>query len=352
VRESDYITKLDEKILITGSGGFIGSKLVATLLEYGFTNLWCFVRPSTNLRALNENVDALHGGRIRIFEGNLISFEDCKRATEGASVIFHLAAVAEKTFPGCYINSVITTKNLLESVRENGHLKRFVNVSSIVVYSDKEIGSCKLLDEKIGMEKEPSLRFEAYTYGKVKQDELVLEYAKKFDIPYVIVRPGDVYGPGKRKISGRVGIDTFGIFLHLGGQNQIPLTYVDNCAEAIVMVGIKKGVDGEIFNIVDDNLPTSKTFLKMYKREVNYFKSIYIPYRLLYFLCYLWEKYSVWSRGQLPPAFNRKRCVANWKGIGYSNRKIKEMLGWKPRVDLEEGLARYFAYMREGGEDN
>src|SRR5205807_994577 len=83
-----------------------------------------------------------------------------------------------------------------------------------------------------------------YCYAKVKQDELVTDYGKKFGIPYVIVRPGSVYGPGKEQITGRVGIGTFGVFLHLGGSNTIPLTYVDNCVDAIVLAGLKKGVEG------------------------------------------------------------------------------------------------------------
>ena len=51
-----------------------------------------------------------------------------------------------------------------------------------------------------------------------------------------------------------MGIDTFGFFIHLGGSNQLPLTDVDNCAEAVVLAGLKPGVDGEIFNVVDDDL--------------------------------------------------------------------------------------------------
>jgi len=67
--------------------------------------------------------------------------------------------------------------------------------------------------------------------------------------------------PGVRqRITPRVGIDTFGTFLHLGGANQIPLTYVDNCAEAMVLAGIAPGIDGEVFNIVDDDLPSSGLF--------------------------------------------------------------------------------------------
>jgi len=209
-----------------------------------------------------------------------------------------------------------------------------------------------MLDETCEMDGEPALRHEAYVFGKVKQDELLLDYARRFNLPYVIVRPGEVFGPGKRKISGRVGIDTFGIFLHLGGGNQVPLTYVDNCAEVIVLAGVKKGINSEVFNVVDDNLPSSRKFLRMYKQKVGHFRSVYVPYRISYFLCYLWEKYSTWSNGQVPPVFNRRSCVADWKRVGYSNRKIKEELGWKPRVPMDEALRRYFEYMKRSGREN
>ena len=51
---SDYIISQDQRILVTGSNGFIGSKVVENLLEYGFANLRCFVRPSSNLGRLKN----------------------------------------------------------------------------------------------------------------------------------------------------------------------------------------------------------------------------------------------------------------------------------------------------------
>ena len=344
MEKNDFLIDYDDPILITGAAGFIGSRVVGVLLNYGFTNLRCLVRGSSNLTGLNKTVSSSNRNQIQLIKGNLLSREDCEKATEDISVVFHLAAGTEKTFPGCYMNSVVATRNLLDSVLENGSLKRFVNVSSIAVYSNRDKGG--VLDETCQMDADPVLRHEAYVYGKVKQDELVLDYARRFDLPVVIMRPGEVFGPGKRKISGRVGIDTFGIFLHLGGRNQIPLTYVDNCAEAIFLAGVKKGVDGGVFNIVDDDLPTSRKFLRMYKKKVGRFRSLYIPYRMSYFLCYLWERYSTWSNGQLPPVFNRKSCIADWKGVKYSNRKIREKLGWTPKIPMNEALNRYFDYMK------
>jgi nucleoside-diphosphate-sugar epimerase len=205
-----------------------------------------------------------------------------------------------------------------------------------------------MLDESCPVETRPELRGEAYCFAKLKQDEIVTEYGKKFGIPCVIVRPGYVYGPGNEAITGRVGIGTFGVFLHLGGTNAIPFTYVDNCADAIALVGLQRGTDGEVFNIVDDDLPSSRKFLRLYKRQVRRFKSIYVPHILSYALCYGWERYSAWSEGQLPPAFNRKRWHANWRKTQYSNAKLKG-IGWIPKVPTAEGLRCYFEACRNGG---
>ncbi len=351
--ENKNIINYSDRILITGSNGFIGSRVIEKLVNYGFTELHCFVRPSSNLKALEEIINrSKNNAHIRVFEGNLLRREDCMEATQKVSLVFHLAAGMEKTFAGCYMNSVVTTRNLLDSILENVELKRFINISSLAVYSNAENNGRGILDEKSEIDPRPDLRYEAYAYGKVKQEELLLDYGRRFGIPYVIVRPGDVFGPGKRKISGKIGIDSFGIYLQLGGRNQIPLTYVDNCAEAIVLAGLRKGIDGEIFNIIDDNLPTGSQFLKMYKKNVKKIHSLYLPYRVTYFLSYLWERYAEWSQGQIPPVFNRRRCVAHWKKVKYSNSEIKEQLGWKPKIEMKEALQRYFTFLKSNGNEN
>ena len=127
----------------------------------------------------------------------------------------------------------------------------------------------------------------------------------------------------------------------------MPFTYVDNCAEAILLAGLKPGVDGEVFNVVDDDLPSSRRFLRLYKQNVRRFTSIYLPRAVSHALCYLWEKYSDWSEGQLPPVFNRRKWRALWKKTRYSNEKLKARLGWTPKVPMAEGLRRYFQSCRE-----
>jgi nucleoside-diphosphate-sugar epimerase len=275
-------------------------------------------------------------------QGNLLSRMDCMRAAKDVEVVFHLAAGVEKTFPGCFMNCVVTTRNLLDAVVTSGSLRRFVNISSFAVYSNWNLARGDMLDETCGLETRPVERAEAYAFAKLKQDELVLAYARNCGLPFVIVRPGAVYGPGNRQITARVGIDPFGVFFHLGGTNRVPLTYVDNCADAIVLAGLTPAVDGEVFNIVDDDLPTSRQVLRTYKRLGNQCRSVYVPYWGFYAFCWLWERYSRWSKGQLPPVFNRRRCATYWKGNEYCNQKAKDRLGWNPTVSYEEGTGRLF----------
>jgi len=344
---AEFAIGKDDLVLVTGATGFIGKRLVRTLLGRGFRNLRCFARPSSDVGALFE--DSGEGSSVEVFTGNLLSREDCLAATKGAKVIFHLAAgTAEKSFAGAYLNSVVTTRNLLEAARTHGCLCKIVTISSFVVYTNSGKRG-RLLDEYCPIEAHPDKRGDAYCYAKVRQDEFVAAYCDRAGIPYVIVRPGYVYGPGKVAITGRVGIDTFGFFLHLGGSNPVPFTYIDNCAEAIMLAGLKKESDGQVFNVVDNALPSSRKFLRQYKRHVKRFRSIYVPHFLSYLLCYAWERYSVWSEGQLPPAFNRLKWHVFWKKTRYSNKKLKVLLGWSPKVSIAEGLSRYFEACRSGG---
>jgi len=339
----------EEPILVTGSTGFLGTRVVANLLERGFRNIRCFTRPSSDLRKLEDLVSQHEGSGIEVVRGNLLSTADCDKAVQDVAVIYHLAAgTGEKSYPDAFMNSVVTTRNLLDATLRHGALQRLVNISSFAVYTNRKKPRRKVLDELCPVETEPAIRGEAYCYAKAKQDELVIEYGAKHTIPYVIVRPGVVYGPGSRGISGRVGSAAFGIFLHLGGSNLVPLTYVDNCADAIVLAGLTKEIDGEVLNVVDDDLPTSRQFLRLYKKQVGSFASVPVPRTASYALCALWGWYSRWSKGQLPPVFNRHAWHAYWKGSRYVNTKAKRLLGWTPTVTTEEGLRRYFESCRLG----
>ena len=335
--------------LVTGASGFIGVRVVDSLLKRGCRNIRCFVRPSSDVASLKDLCAQYSASSVQIISGNLLSREDCAAAAKDAGVVFHLVTGRGKSFPGCFQNSVVTTRNLLDAMVAQPTKARLVNVSTFAVHSNMNLKWGGLLDESCEIESNLEERYDAYVYAKLKQDELVAEYRQKYGLPCVTVRPSIVFGPGKKAIPGAVGIDTFGFFLHIGGGNRLPLTYVDNCADAIVLAGLTEGIEGQIFNVVDDDLPTSRYFLRRYKREVRRFRSVAVPYPLFYLFCSQWERYARSSQGQLPPVFNRRFCAFMWKRHRFSNQKLKERLGWKPEVAMNDALQRYFAYQKNGG---
>jgi nucleoside-diphosphate-sugar epimerase len=337
----------DSPVLVTGSKGFVGNVVVRTLLESGFTNIRCFARTSVDNDSLFTAARAYPQARLQVVTGNLLSPEDCQRAAQDCVLVYHLAAGTGKSFPGCVLDSAVATRNLLDAVVGGGTLRRFVNVSSFSVYSNYALGRGAVLDESCPVEREYNRRFDAYAYGKLKQDDVVMGYGSKYAVPYTILRPGIVFGPGRRSsILGRSGVDTFGFFMHVTGRYPVPLTYVDNCARAIVMAGLAEGVEGEVFNVVDDDLPTSTALVRLVKRRLAPFFSVRVPYPMFFLFCCGWERYARWSHDQLPPVFNARMCAAYHKGNRYSNQKLKRVVGWTPTVSMDDALARYFEFMR------
>jgi nucleoside-diphosphate-sugar epimerase len=183
-----------------------------------------------------------------------------------------------------------------------------------------------------------------YSHSKLRQEQLFWEYREKYGFELVVLRPGVIYGPGGGHFSNRVGLSLFGRFLHLGGDNLLPLTYVDNCAEAIVAAAIAGG-DGEVYNVVDDDLVTSKQYLAAYKKQVKKVKSVPVPYFALMWGSKMVERYSTRSKGQLPAIFTPYKTRAMWGGNQFSNAKLKS-IGWKPLISTGEGMNRAFAAFR------
>src|ERR1700730_10669298 len=102
---SEYIASLGDRILVTGSNGFIGSKVIEILLEYGFANLRCFVRPSSHLGRLKNVLRRFEAEKkMEMGTGDLLLRDACRKAAEGVSIISHLAAGFDKSFAGAFMN--------------------------------------------------------------------------------------------------------------------------------------------------------------------------------------------------------------------------------------------------------
>lgn len=135
-----------DPILVTGANGFIGSWVVRTLLARGFNRVRCLTRGASGCAKLDRVAAEFGASRVEVISGNLLSREACARVADGVTVVYHLAAGVEKTFPGCFLNSAVTTRNLLDAVVATGTVRRFVNISSLAVHSNAQLRRGAVLD--------------------------------------------------------------------------------------------------------------------------------------------------------------------------------------------------------------
>lgn len=332
-------------ILVTGANGFLGTTLVRHLVARGAKHVACLVRPGTN-KAKLESL-AKPGTVVEVRNTGLASPADIVPALEGVTVIYHLAAAMAGSPADMTMGTVVASKNLLDAIalrKAAGHAApRVVLVSSFGVYGVAELPRGAMVDEETPLESHPEQR-DPYSQTKLRQEKLFREYEPKLGLPLVIVRPGVIYGPGGGAISSRVGLEVFGVFLDMGRANKLPLTFVENCADGILAAG-EAGKDGEVYNIVDDDLPTCSEYLTEYKKYVRNVPAVPLPYPAAQVLARAVTWYSRFSKGQLPAILTPYRTAATWKGNRFDNEKLKS-LGWKPLVPTKEGIARTLEWLK------
>lgn len=328
------------KALITGSNGFLGSALVERLLVHGERDLRCMVRPASNRSRLDEIAER-RGIALDVVIGSLASKADAARALEGVDIVYHVAAAMSGPAAEMFMSTVVASKNLLEAVAAAGRPIKVVLVSSFGVYGVADLPPGAVVNEETPLEPNPARR-DLYSQAKLRQERLFWEYHRRHGFPLTVLRPGVIYGPGGNPISGRVGMSLFGIFLELGGGNPLPLSYVDNCAEAIVLAGRSEAANGQVYNVHDDDLPTCREYLRRYRREVKPLRTLPVPYAALQWVSRLVEWYHGHSKGQLPAVFTPYKTATSWKGNRFTNDKLKQ-LGWCPIVSTEQGIRRAFS---------
>jgi nucleoside-diphosphate-sugar epimerase/peptidoglycan/xylan/chitin deacetylase (PgdA/CDA1 family) len=333
------------KVLVTGAAGFLGRALIERLLAHGYTDIRCNVRQRADIPKLNALLGRHAQISLEYSVGNLRYPEDAARAVQDVQLIFHLAAGKKGTAADLFLDSVVASRNLLDAVADRKPM-RIVLVSSFGVYGLAGLRRGTRVNEQTMLEPHPEWR-DHYSYAKLRQEQLFWEYQQRNGFELVVLRPGVIYGPDGGHFSNRVGLTIGKWHLHFGGNNPLPLSYVSNCAQAVVLAGTHQRAAGQVYNVHDDYLPTCREYLRAYKKHVASIPSISIPYLGVRLLSAIVAKYHRFSKGQLPAILTPYKAASLWGGNRFDNSKLRS-IGWRQSVPTAEGLRRSFAAFRTG----
>jgi nucleoside-diphosphate-sugar epimerase len=328
------------KLLVTGAAGFLGAAVVERLLVHGYTDIRCNVRRRADIPVLESLARRHADASLEYCVGNLKYRDDAARAVDGVQLIFHLAAGKNGAAADLFLDSVVASRNLLDAIADQKQM-RIVLVSSFAVYGTAELSRGALVTEHTALERHPEWR-DHYSHTKLRQEQLFWEHQKRSGFELVILRPGVIYGPGGGHFSSRVGLRIGKWQLNLGGRNLLPLTYIENCAEAVVVAGTHERAAGQVYNVHDDDLPTCREYLLAYKKHVTNVRSVSLPYFGLRLLSRVLARYHEYSKGQLPAIFTPYKVASVWAGNHFDNSKL-HAIGWRQLVPTAEGLRRSFA---------
>jgi nucleoside-diphosphate-sugar epimerase len=273
---------------------------------------------------------------------NLLAKTALPELVQGVNCLVHVAAGTKGAAADMFLNTVVATRNLLDAAVAAG-VKRVVFISSFSVYKSEQLPRHALLAEQTPLEPVGTDKG-VYGYVKTQQEHLVREYQRKHGFELVVLRPGVIYGPGGGAFSPRVGLPALGWFFSLGGGSQLPLTYVENCADAIARAALH-APPGSAFNVVDDELPSCAEYLRQYRRDVRKLRVLRVPYWAFLLGARWLSQYSRRSGGQLPGVFTPYIVRSMYRPLRYGNAALKA-IGWKQRVPTPKAMSTTFAHLR------
>ncbi len=319
-----------KRIFVTGATGFIGGHLTHRLHAEGAHVLALERTPGKG--------DALAALGIEIVRGDITDHPRMREIIDqDVQVVMHIAAWLGRNRPvtDAETVNVAATRHLAEASAAAG-VERFVFTSSIATYGaqgDTDVDEDTPL-EPFG---------DPYGDSKIRAEAALHQVGQQTGLPYVIVRPGMVYGPGSVGWTKRIALWAKQGELPLfdGGRGTVFPVYIDNLVDLLVLCAAHPNAVGQIFNGVDDGPITLAEFLGGYMRMIPTRRAIRIP-------CWLARILGVLA----DPFLSLKLTYAITQMCGQgliSNQKAKDLLGWQPKVSLEEGLRESERWLRAEG---
>lgn len=314
----------NQKILVTGADGFIGSHLVEGLLDKG-----CQIRAFVFYNSFNnwgwldtfpkEKLD-----KIEVFAGDIRDPNGVRKAMQGMDMVFHLAALIAIPFsyhsPDSYVDTNIKgTLNVLQAVRDT-ECKRVLITSTSEVYGTAQYVP---IDER-----HPFQGQSPYSATKIGADRIAESFYRSFNTPVTIVRPFNAYGPRQ---SARAVIPSI-ITQLLSGATEIKLgsihptrdfTFVKDTVSGFMAIAETQATIGEEINIASQQEISIGRLAGEIINQIN-------PAAII-----------VSDDTRMRP---EKSEVERLLG---SNEKIRRLTGWQPEYTLKQGIHETIAWFRD-----
>jgi len=330
-----YHEMKNRKILITGGGGFIGRSLIHRALQMGAIVKTLEIDPLKAERLQNDF-------KIEVVVGSVLDKNHRTKAIKGVDTIIHTAAIMRESGPiEEFRKTNVEASYYLADEARNSKVKVFVHLSSVMVYG---FNYTPYITEEgpVSGDNNP------YCQTKIESETALLPLNDPKKMGIIIIRPGDVYGPGCEPWVVRpLEVMDKGLFaLPSGGKGIMNATYVDNLADAIFLA-IEKKAFGEIFNITDGHPLTWSDYF----HDLAEISGRPIPRSLPYILA----KGLVFTIGSLYKIFGNNPPLTI-EGIDFINRphpvsieKARKVLGFSAKISYKHGIQNIKTWLEKEG---
>jgi nucleoside-diphosphate-sugar epimerase len=320
------------RVLVTGGGGFLGRALVERLQENG-----------ESVRLLLRRAPA-GGGRDDVVVGSLGQPEVVDRAVQGVEVVYHVGAAMKGGKEEFEQGTVWGTRNVIDACLRHG--ARLVYVSSMSVADHAGHTTGVPVTESSAYEPHPDRRG-VYTQTKFRAEQMVLEAMRDKGLRAVVVRPGQIFGPGAEHVTPNGVIGIAGRWIVAGqGDRNLPLVYRDDVVDALLASERSSAAIGQVVNVVDPTPLTQNDYLA-HAGRTRTLRVTRMPVWMFMILAFKIELLGKLMKRDVPLSRYKIRSLKPlWP---FDVAKARDLLGWSPRVGTMEGLRRTFGGDPAGG---